>query len=152
MTNILLLLIILSNLLLFGLFVYAFARVRAVYTQFRLFVTPIEEGKPSPLAQTTQVLADMLGRSLVAHIKGTFLGKQSGDARAQTAVSADIAQDSMAGSPIGAILESFPSLKKSIRRNPQLLDIALQFLSKNKQAQSLPGGNGSSGSQIKFKL
>lgn len=103
------------------------------------------------MADTAVSLGDILGRAIMMQAKATFMGKQSGEARGKTAVAGDIAIDSVAGSPIATILDSFPSLKKSIRRNPALLDMALSFLSKNGS-----NNNGSSSSQettqTKFNL
>lgn len=116
-------------------------RVNRIFKDFKAFITPVDDKTPSPLANFTQVIADMAGRSIVATIKSTFMGKQSGESRASTAIQGNLAIDSLAGNPIGAILTSFPSLAKSLKRNPQLLDLALQYMGKH----NLPGGSGAGG-------
>ena len=55
-------------------------------------ITATEEGKPSQIAQTAQVFSDMLARSVVVQAKTTFMGKQSGAVRADSAIEGDIAE------------------------------------------------------------
>lgn len=161
--NILIGAILIVNVALVGLVLFCMIRVRAVYRDMIGFVTSPGNNEPSPLARTVEAAGDMLARSLVAQAKGAFMGKQSGEARAETAIAGDIAEDLInARSPmIGALLNSFPTLKKTIRRNPQLLDLALSKLagaqgsgSQGSGAQgSSPGNNGhSSPLQMDFKL
>lgn len=142
--SILLALILLSNLLLFGLFFIVIQRIRS-------FIVSPGEQKPSPLSLSLQALSDMVGRSIVATLKATFMGKQSGLVRGEQAVSGDIAQDQLAQSPIGAVLQSFPTLGKSLRRNPALLDLALSAFSGMNRNQSgvITQGNGE---KPKFKF
>lgn len=149
MTNILLTLLLVINFAVLASILYGFVEVSRVYRQIRGFITPEAEGKPSALAQTTQVITDMMGRSIVATIKATFMGKQSGDVRAENAVNADIAMDTTA---IGAILGSFPTLRKSIKRNPALLDVAMGLLNKRGLIQSGSGNSTPSNGQPKFRL
>jgi len=92
------------------------------------FIIPESEGKPSHLARTAEVFADMIGRSVSATAKATFMGKQGADIRGQAAVEGDIAEDTAKQSAVGSLLTSFPTLRKSIRRNPQLLDVAMAIL------------------------
>lgn len=95
-----------------------------------VFVRPESPDKPSPMAIVLGTFSDMMARSIVAQAKATFMGKQSGMARAETAVTADIAEDTLnqVNPAFGAILSSFPALKKTLRRNPGLADIALSKL------------------------
>lgn len=117
----------------------------------RSFVTPIDEKTGSPLAKVTESAADMIARSIMAQAKGFMLGLQSGQKRAETAIQADIAEGSGLGaSPLGAVLESFPALKKTLRRNPQLIDMAMGYLSRKKGVAA--GSSSDNGQQPKFKL
>ena len=92
----------------------------------------------------------MIGRAIVASLRGFLLGQKSIDARQANAE----AGEAMTASPMGGIVNMLPiSLKKSLVKNPQLLDLAMGFLSR-------PGGSGGNGrtvgagpsSQPKFKL
>lgn len=123
-------------------------RLRAI---IREFVSSPAENQPSPFAIWCDSVAMVFARAITAQIKTTLMGVQSGSVRAEKAIEADIAEDMLSQSPIGALLDSFPTLRKSIRRNPALLPLvqgALQRVFK--------GGNGgsqvSSASQPKFKL
>jgi len=155
MTNILLALILLAMIAggIAGISVYR--RVRAVYAELRAFVTPMGENQPSPAAQTVEAASDILARALVARAKTTFMGIQSGAARAERGIEGDIAEGAIgAASPmLGAVLAAFPALRKTLRRNPGLVDLALAKLGGMGKG-SAPGalaGSGN-GSQSRFKL
>jgi len=148
MTNTLLIAIIVINFLLLAFFLFVGYKVFTVFRQFVGFITPEGEGKPSPLANFIQAGADIVSRTLVMQAKATFMGKQSGDSRAMKAIEGDVAQDMISGaSPmLGGLLQSFPSLSKTLRRNPGLADMALQFLASKmggNKGVSVPG-NGTS--------
>ena len=136
---------------------------RKIAKNITQFVSPQAENQPSPMALLIDGIASMLARSIVGQAKATFMGLQSGSKRAETAISGDIAEGIVSQSPLGGLLNSFPALKKTLRRNPQLIDMAMQFMAKqatsptngtSNQSQNVPtvsmGGNGHS--QVKFKL
>lgn len=154
--NIAIWLILAVNIVFLAVYLWFLSRIATVFREFRGFVTAPDEKTPSPLAQLASSLADIFARSIVAQLKATFMGKQSGDVRAEKAVSADIAEDMLAQSNplISAALDSFPTLKKSLRRNPGLIDYAIKkFLNGSQSAPPVThDGNGSSGPQISFKL
>jgi len=152
--NIMLALILIVNVCVLGLLVFAGFKIRAAIRQFQDFLTAPDEKTPSALTQSISVISDMFGRAVAASLKAAFMGKQSGDVRAEQAVMGDIVKDSIdQTSPLlGGILQSFPSLQKTLRRNPALLDLAI-----SKLAGITGGSPGSSGgnhtnSQVKFKL
>lgn len=116
---------------------------------FRDFVTPIDEKTPSPLAQTTDIMAAMIARAIVAQAKTTFMGIQSGQSRAETAVAENVLEGS--NPAIGALLSSFPALKKTLKRNPALLDMALSRLMP-KISNVADNGGSSIGWQKNLKL
>lgn len=130
MTNIFLAVLVITNVLLVSFIAVGLYKAYAAYRAIKSFITPVKEGEPSPLAQVTSATADMIARSLVAQAKATFMGIESGQKRAEKAVAGDIAMDVAAQHPLGALLTSFPSLAKSIRRNPQLIDLAMNYLAK----------------------
>lgn len=114
------------------------------------FIVPEAENKPSKLANVLQIFADMIGRGVAASIKGAFMGMESGIKRAEQAIEADMVDQQVNSNPVlGAVLESFPKLKKTLRRNPALLDVALGIIAKrNGNSQSLVSGS----NEPKFKL
>lgn len=152
MTNILLACMLASILVAFVATVLIFIKVRRAYRQFISFITPEADGKPSPAATVAQNVSDMAARSIVAQVKGFLMGLQSGQSRGQTAVTGDIVEGA-AGQQlpmIGAVLDSFPALKRTLRRNPALLDLALSKLAGVKSGSNQ--SQGSNGDSPKFKL
>lgn len=128
--NILLAAILITNLTILAGLAVAFVKISGIYRQFMEFITPQAENQPSALADTISKVSDMVARSLVAQVKSTFMGIQSGDVRGSKAIDADMAIDavSQVNPAIGAVLSQFPALKKTLRRNPALLDLALNKL------------------------
>jgi len=152
--NILLTLILLSNVVIVAIFLYYGLKFRNIYRDIVSFITPIDEKTPSPLANVASVVADMFSRSICASIKSTFMGKQSAEVRQNAGIEADIAEGMLSATnpAIGAILNSFPALKKTLRRNPGLMDLALsKLIPKIQSAPSTEVGQPSNG-QVKFKL
>jgi len=158
--NIILIAILTVNLALFVLFAVVFIKIARVYRELQGFIKPGKdnEGKdtPSPLAMVVSTTADMIARSLVAQIKSTFMGKQSGEVRGEQAVVGDIAFDAIGqvNPVVGAVLNSFPSLKKTLKRNPALLDFALSKLAGSNQAKQaiMPALDNNPSASVKFKL
>jgi len=117
----------------------------------RSFVEPMGENQSSPLGQVIGSTSAAMADAIVNKAKSTFLGIQSGQARAEKALEADIVQDSLASNPLLAgIMKSFPALGKTLRRNPGLVEMALSKLAE--RAGRPGGGNGKAGSQVEFKL
>jgi len=154
--NIILILILASILALSVIFFLIFRKIRDVQNVFTQFITPADEKTPSALAKTAEIFSDMMARSVMAQAKSFLMGLQSGQKRAEAAIQGDIAQDlaGQGGNPLGAVLSSFPAVKKTLRRNPQLMDLALSYLA-NKVGTSGSGGPGPGNNhndQVKFKL
>lgn len=136
---------------------FVFWRVLRVYRSFQAFLVPKAEGQTSPLADMIQAASDVAARTLVMQAKSTFMGIQSGQARAAAAVQGDIAEDVLgAASPIASgLLASFPALRKTLRRNPGLVDLALPLLGKIRGGSAPAQGNGSGAApaiQPRFKF
>lgn len=118
------------------------------------FVTPHEEGKPSQLALAADALSSMMARALVVQFKTSMMGSSSARTRGEQAIQGDVAQDIASNIPAAAaLMDSFPTLRRSLRRNPSLLDFALPFI------QSLAGkvgadnhGPDGNGHQTQFTL
>lgn len=155
MTNILLIALLSVNVAVLALVALFALKIRAAHRAFTTFITSPGENQPSPLAQTTGAMADMVARSLVAQAKATFMGLQSGNSRAEKAIEADMAEDLIAQkSPLaGAIMSSFPSLRRTLRRNPQLIDLAMQEMAKRGAGPAATADNGGGNrGQIPFSL
>lgn len=112
--------------------------------RFRLFVREIvsfvasPDGKaPCPLS----VIADSFIARLVERFKVTLMGFKSGESRAEQAALAGLAEDvANQESPLlAAGLSAFPSLKKSILKNPALVQFLLSKLGGN--SKPADGGN-----------
>jgi hypothetical protein len=152
--NILLLAILLVCILGVGAFVYFLWRISRIYNGIVTFITPIDAEHPSSMALVADSLAIMIARAVGAQLKTTFLGKQSGLIRGEQALQGELIQDQADAGGIGGLLNSFPGIKKSLVRNPRLLDLAVNFLAKSANNNR---GNGhtvtaSSGESPKFKL
>jgi hypothetical protein len=153
MTNVLLLIqvgiltVLLAGFVAVGVVFYRF------YRGLIAWVTPVAPGQPSELAKVWEAACAVGSRSVVAQAKTTLMGIQSGASRAEAAIAGDVAEDLAGATPIGALLSSFPTLKRSIRRNPQLLDLALPFLARlgSSVGAGAPVSSGN-GIQPKFKL
>lgn len=147
--NIVLIVLLAVNTLFLAYFVRQFIVSRRI---FRDFITSPGENEASPFAELISTVSDVFSRSMAATAKATFMGKQSGDSRAEAAVEADIAEDLLAAKNplLAAALQSFPTLKKSLRRNPQLVDIAVKKLLGQTAEGPVPG-NGNGPVQFEFK-
>ena len=120
-------------------------RLRAVVLDF---LTAAEPGSPSPLATAADILASMIGRAVAAQLKTSLMGMESGLKRGERTIEEAASADIMAQSPLSGILDGFPTVKKTLRRNPQLLDAALGLISKMGGSQVSPGN----GSRPRFSL
>jgi len=107
------------------------AKIREVEGTIKAFITPKGTDEASPLALVVDVGADMVGRAVCARIKTSLMGQQSGQVRQEKAVEGAIAEDvARAAHPLaGTLLDAMPELKKTLRKNPGLLDFALSKLS-----------------------
>lgn len=151
--NILVALVLLAVVGAIGIITYIFIKVRSVANDIKAFIYPLEEGKPSALAESAQVVADMVARSMVAQVKTTLMGMESGLVRSQKALDGAVVDDMIAQSNplISGLLSAFPNVRKMIKKNPALLDSAIGLLAKSKIAQPTSSGNGQ-GKITEFKL
>jgi len=115
-------------------------KIRELQSTLREFVTPKGPEQPSPLADVVDVGADMVARAVTARIKTSLMGQQSGQVRQERAVEGAIAEDMVrAAHPLaGTLLDSMPELKKTLKRNPALLDFALSKLGAMQQQNQAP--------------
>lgn len=155
--NLLLAGILLTNIILLAGLAIAFLKIRSIYSDIRAqfidFVTPPADNKPSKLSLVVEAMSEMVGRSLVASLKGFLMGSKSGEVRADNAE----AGRAMDGGALGGIIQMLPkSVKQSLIKNPALLDLAMGFMAKQGNgaggAGRPAGSNHSETSQVKFKL
>ena len=152
--NILLTAILVCNVAILAIILGVLAKIGRKYRALERFLEPRGPGEPSDFSDLVGQISDSFARSILAQAKATFMGKQSGENRAAAAIDADVAMDavSQVNPAIGAVLNSFPALRKTLKRNPALIDLALSRLTKNQNttAPVVPGSNGDH--QVKFKL
>jgi len=112
-------------------------KLRDLQETFGEFVRPKGPEEASPLANCVDVGADMVARAVTARIKTSLMGSQSGQVRQEKAVEGAIAEDvARAAHPLaGTLLDAMPELRKTLRKNPALLDFALSKLSAMTQQQ-----------------
>lgn len=96
------------------------------------FITPAEPGTPSPLARTIEGASDILARAITARMSTAIMTGSSALSRAAKAVEGDVIEDTVrnASPALDALLTQFPTLKKTLRRNPALVDIGLQAMTR----------------------
>ena len=147
--NILLACILLSNVLLLVGLCFAFLKIRGIFREFKEFITPPGDKQPSKLALVCEALSEMIGRSLVASLKGFLMGAKSAEVRQGNAeVGAGLD-----ASPIGAIVCMLPkSVRASLIKNPQLIDISLNFMAKRCGNSAPAVSDNHSNTQVKFDL
>jgi len=102
-------------------------KIHDLQATFGEFVRPKGPEEASPLANCVDVGADMVARAVTARIKTSLMGQQSGEVRQEKAVDGAMAEDLVrAAHPLaGTLLDSMPELRKTLRKNPQLMDYAL---------------------------
>jgi len=112
-------------------------KIRDLEKTIRDFVTPKGPDEASPLASVVDVAADMVARAVTARIKTSLMGSQSGQVRQEKAIEGAIAEDvARAAHPlVGTILDGMPEVRKTLRKNPGLLDFALSKLGAMSQQQ-----------------
>jgi len=120
-------------------------KIRDLQSTIREFVTPKGPGEASPLANVVDVGADMVARAVTARIKTSLMGSQSGQVRQEKAIEGAIAEDvARAAHPLaGTLLDAMPELRKTLRKNPALLDFALAKLGSMQQTSPTPNTLGS---------
>lgn len=107
------------------------------------FVDPPAVGGLSPLATILESLARSAGHSIALEVKTTLMGKISGASRLEAGVMSDIASDVMTDqSPLlSGLLDSMPSLKKRLIKNPQLVGSIMGMMQKVTGGQAVGPGN-----------
>lgn len=115
-----------------GILVYSLRKIDQFRQELKKFITPAEAGKPSQASLLLENASHVIGHAAAIEIKTTLMGKASVEAKNEAGIISDLTQDKLAlDSPIvGALLESFPSLKKRLGKNPALAAMLPSILSK----------------------
>lgn len=149
MINVLLAGILICFLVFLAFLLYISLQFRKKYRDITAFLTPIADNQASPLAKTFEAISEMIGRAIVASLRGFLLGQKSIETRQASAT----AGEEMSASPLGGLVNMLPiSLKKSLIKNPQLLDLAMGYMSKDNHRSSGSGGGSGTSAPAKFKL
>ena len=130
MLNILLIAELVLLLAVFCCFIRFWLEIRQLQHNIRMFFTPPGGDEPSEFAEVVNTVGKALGRSAAMEAKTTMMGKASGEARLETAIQGDMLNDTINHkSPVlGALLESFPTLKKRASKNPAVIEYLLNHL------------------------
>jgi len=143
---VLIVILVASAALLFGIGAFLFAllrKLRNYEAQIRsLFERDDVTGK-TPAETVVERAADTAAVAMMAHLKTTVGGIQSGQVRGEKAVEAALAMDglNLANPLLGGILSSMPALQKLIKKNPALLDFAVGKLAGRLGDGGPAGGN-----------
>jgi len=117
-------------------------QVSRLIADVRRFGEPGPDNSKSRLDMLADNICDLAGSKISTHLTHTLMGHESGIARGQRALEADIKLDAAgAVNPaIPAILSQLPNVRKRLARNPELTDLAVQLVGNlvNK-AQAGPG-------------
>jgi di/tricarboxylate transporter len=136
-------------LLLAGLFAVGFLVLkRKIQRSFLEFVTAPGKDQPSAFALIVQSIASTFGSEISAHLKATFLGLQSVEAKNERReVAAGIIGNNAV---LSAILASFPAVGKKLGKNPALAGLAEMAVNKFMSPKSAPAGGSSPAVQFKM--
>lgn len=146
-----LVLVLVVNCVILSIVFIAFRQFVEIRKQFEIFTTSPGDGKPSPLAEVIQASSEILARSILAQAKTTLMGFKSGMAKAERGIQGDLAEGIAEQAGFGSVLDAIPGARKSLRKNPGLIDIALSFLG-NRSNGNHAGAAGSSGDRPRFNL
>jgi hypothetical protein len=126
-----------------GVLTYLWFKLRQFKAELVKFISPVDEKTASPLTQIYDQLIDRAGKIITLHIKTTLMGNLSAQSRQIKGIEADIADDvaSQQSPLLAGLLNSFPTLKKRLTKNPQLLQAILPLLAN--LGTNSPGKNGS---------
>lgn len=121
------LLLLICCFLLLALLVLAIVMARAIIrayngflSDFYSFTNPPAEGKPSPMAETFDLIAQQFAARISQSFTASLNGQASGMARGMKAIEGEIAQANLAssGNPLAQVAGMM--FQKQIKKNPML--------------------------------
>jgi len=134
-------------------FLFVFYReYRKTRRLLREFTVPAGPDEPTPLFSFIDAASQQFSRSLVALAKSQLMGSASAAVRAEKAIEGDLAEDTMnmTNPLIGQLIQQFPTLRKTLRRNPALVNMAVSKLMGMGKKNNGPSGAPSN--QAEFNL
>jgi hypothetical protein len=131
---------------LIAILIYGYSKVLAIRQVAREFFEPDKATGVSPFGKLVDSASASVGNAFAMQIKTSIMGKLSGSARQEKAVEQAILSDT---SPLLGLVQSMPSLRKLIEKNPALAGLALNYLQKR---MPVTPGNGTPGEPVKFNL
>lgn len=154
MENLLLAGVLLVNVLVFSAIFYFIFKIRSIYRDsyktITEFLSSPDDKTPSPLASVIDQVSQVVARAIIVQAKTTFMGMSSVQAKAEKkqAVEQVEAQYPM----LGLLKNLSPGIQKSLVKNPALLNLAGQLLSKANPGQSQSHTTPSNGQSLHFDL
>lgn len=128
------------------------SRILSIITDF---VSSPSDGVLSPLATIIDSASKTAGHSIALEAKTTLMGKASAVSRNEAGIMSDIASDQINSQMplIGSLLDTMPSLKKRLIKNPGLLaSLAGILQTAGGEARPSPAGGNGQISKAKFNL
>lgn len=108
----------------FWLFVgFCLYKLAKISRTIRDFTVPPDDKTPSALGQFIANLSDTIGQRLAVHVQTSVAGVMSTLSRRQAGVEKAVLDDvtQEANPLLASVLNMFPSLKKSVKKNPAML-------------------------------
>jgi hypothetical protein len=139
-----------------ALFIIYLLSIKRISDQFKEFITPPKDKNggilPSPLGRFIDASAVLIGRAITMQLKATFMAGESAAKRAGSAIAGDIAEGLAEQNPlIAGALNMFPKLRKTLRRNPGLVDMALSRFGGGGNGEK-PAQSGSQGNDGAYQI
>ena len=148
-------------LIIFGMFAAMFVAWRFICDKITStitdFVSSPGPGVQSPLSQAIEAASKAAGHSIAMEVKTTLMGKASVVSKQESGIIEAIASDQMeAQQPlISGLLDTMPSLKKKLLKNPALLSSLaglFQPTTTGSHQTAGSGGHQSTGSGPRFNF
>jgi len=105
------------------LFAITVMHIRSVFKQFVSFITSTDDKTESPASILYGVLIKRAAVEFKMVLMGSMGGEAKGQAYAEQAVMQDMIQTE--NPTIAAVISAFPSLGKTLKKNPALLNYAM---------------------------
>lgn len=132
MFNILLAAILLTNAAVLAVILIALLKIRnkshSIESSFKSFITQPDQDTPSPLAQTVDQASQLIARAIIVQAKTSLMGMSSVEARREKQAAVDEVTQKY---PLVGLLKNLsPGISKSLFKNPMLLNLAGQLMSR----------------------
>lgn len=140
---------------LFDVFIwwYCLFFLRKKARQLERFISPKAEGETSPIADVFDICAKRLIKLAMVEFKTSAMGNASVTSRQEQALTRAVNEDAINASQplLGGLLDLSPALKKAVLKNPNLIEMALNYLSSRGQSVAAGGNHKSEKTRFKFE-